>query len=152
MINRWLHVILLASLTALSSLRAQPATPAQVIAPPKALYTPQPAYRPEWAKQGLKGKGVALVTIDNATGKVTSVRMLNSTGNKLLDDATVKAYSQWRFQPGTGSRVKIPIEFTNRPNPQAISRPQHQPPILYGLLFLLGLAGVLLMSRRRRIS
>jgi protein TonB len=145
------RLVLLVSLIAFSSVCGQTANPAQAIAPPKAVYTPQPVYRPEWVKQGLKGKGVALVMIDNTTGKVTDVKMLDSTGNKLLDDAALKAYSQWRFVPGTGSRVKIPIEFTNRPNPQAMRRPQSQPSVLYGLLFLLGLAGLLLVIRRRKV-
>ena len=104
--------------------------------PPKAIYTPKPVYRPEWAKQGLAGKGVVLVTIDQQTGKVTGARMLQSTGNKQLDGAALEAYSQWRFQPGTGSQVKIPIEFASRPKPPAPKRTASQPAILYPLLIL----------------
>src|SRR5689334_3122213 len=85
---------------------AEPPLQAQMTPPasgskPKAIYTPQPVYRPEWAKQGLTGKGVVLVTVDKQTGKVTGARMLESTGNKLLDGSALQAYSQWRFQPGT---------------------------------------------------
>src|SRR5262249_3715349 len=79
--------VLLLAVCPASSLHAQIGTPAARPQPPKAIYTPQPAYRPEWAKQGLAGKGVALVTIDQQTGKVTGVRMLQSTGNKELDGA-----------------------------------------------------------------
>jgi TonB family protein len=81
--------------------------------PPRPIYTPKPAYPAEWAKQGLTGKGVVLVTIDKQTGKVIGAQMLQSTGNKQLDDSALEAYSQWRFDPGTVavSQLKIPTEF-----------------------------------------
>jgi TonB family protein len=80
---------------------------------PTAIYTPKPAYPAEWAKQGLTGKGVVLVTIDKQTGKVIGAQMLQSTGNMQLDDSALEAYSQWRFDPRTVtvSQLKIPIEF-----------------------------------------
>jgi TonB family protein len=109
-------------------------------------------YRPEWAKQGLAGKGVVLVTIDQQTGKVTGARMLQSTGNKQLDGAALEAYSQWRFQPGTGSQVKIPIEFASRPKPPAAKRTAPQPAILYPLLILLGFGVAIMAMRARRKS
>jgi TonB family protein len=118
--------------------------------PPKAIYTPKPIYRPEWAKQGLAGKGAVLVTIDQQSGKVTGVRMLHSTGNKQLDGAALEAYSQWRFQPGTSSQVKIPIEFASRPKPPAPKRAASQPAILYPLLILLGFGVAVIVMRTRR--
>jgi hypothetical protein len=66
------------------TLHAQIGRPTAGQQPPKAIYTSRPVYRPEWAKQGLAGKGVALVTIDQQTGKVAGVRMLQSTGNNRL--------------------------------------------------------------------
>ena len=135
------------------SLQAQIGTPAAGLQPPKAIYTPRPVYRPEWAKQGLAGKGVVLVTIDQRTGKVTGARMLQSTGNKQLDGAALDAYSQWRFQPGTGSQVKIPIEFASRPKPAAPpKRTGPQPAILYPLLILLGFGVAVIAMRARRRS
>jgi TonB family protein len=134
------------------SLHAQIGTPAAGQQPPKAIYTPRPVYRPEWAKQGLTGKGVVLVTIDQQTGKVTGARMLQSTGNKQLDGAALEAYSQWRFQPGTGSQVKIPIEFASRPKPPAPKRTAPQPAILYPLLILLGFGVAVIVMRTRRRS
>ncbi|HEY2680809.1 MAG TPA: energy transducer TonB, partial [Candidatus Udaeobacter sp.] len=133
-----------------SSLHAQIGTPAARPQPPKAIFTPKPVYRPEWAKQGLTGKGVVLVTIDQQTGKVTGARMLESTGNKQLDGAALEAYSQWRFQPGTGSQVKIPIEFASRPKPPAPKRTASQPAILYPLLILLGFGVAVIAMRTRR--
>jgi TonB family protein len=106
-------------------------------------------YRAEWAKQGLTGKGVVLVTIDKQTGNVTGARMLTSTGNQQLDGAALQAYSQWRFDPGTVavSQLKIPIEFANRPPPQPAKRTLPQPVIL---LILLAIAGAAIGFLRKR--
>jgi TonB family protein len=134
------------------SLHAQTGAPAAKQQPPKAIYTPQPVYRPEWTKQGLAGKGVVLVTIDQQTGRVTGARMLQSTGNKQLDGAALEAYSQWRFQPGTGSQVKIPIEFATRPKPSAPKRTAPRPAILYPVLILLGFGVAVIAMRTRRRS
>jgi len=90
-------LVLAMTLISVSSLHAQTGSPAAGQQLPKAIYTPRPVYRPEWAKQGLTGKGVVFVTIDQQTGKVTGARMLQSTGNKQLDGAALEAYSQWRF-------------------------------------------------------
>ncbi|MGH7981841.1 MAG: TonB family protein [Candidatus Udaeobacter sp.] len=147
---RRLFLTVLVTLVSLSSLHAQSAAPSAQ-QPPKAIYTPKPVYRPEWAKQGLTGKGVVLVTIDQQTGRVTGARMFQSTGNKQLDGAALEAYSQWRFQPGSGSQVKIPIEFATRPKPPAPKRTAPQPVILYALLILVGFGlAVMLMRGRRR--
>jgi TonB family protein len=66
-------------------------------------------------RRGLAGKGVVLLTVDKATGKVTSARMLQSTGNDLLDGSALQAYSQWRFEPGTVTQIQMPIKF--KPGP-----------------------------------
>ena len=143
-------LVLMFAFMSVGALHAQVGAPPAVPQPPKAIYTPRPVYRPEWAKQGLSGKGVVLVTIDQQTGKVTGVRMLQSTGNKELDGAALEAYSQWRFQPGTGSQVKIPIEFANRPKPPAPKRTAPQPAFLYPLLILLGFGVAVIAMRARR--
>ncbi len=143
-------VVLLLALVSVCSLHAQIGTPAAGQQLPRAIYTPRPVYQPEWAKQGLIGKGVVLVSIDQQTGKVTGARMLQSTGNKQLDGAALEAYSQWRFQPGTGSQVKIPIGFANRPKPPAPKRTVPQPAILYPLLILLGFGVAVIAMRTRR--
>jgi TonB family protein len=117
-------------------------SPSPSVSLPEATYTPRPVYRPEWAKQGLSGKGVVLVTIDPKTGSVAGVRMLQSTGNKLLDGAALEAYSQWRFKPGSVSQVKMPIEFTNRPRGQTSAQAAKQMPASYYLLILIGVVVV----------
>jgi len=143
-------LVLMFAFVSVCSLHAQIGAPPARPQPPKAIYTPKPVYRPEWAKQGLAGKGVVLVTIDQQTGKVTGVRMLQSTGNKQLDGAALEAYSQWRFQPGTGSQVKIPIEFATRPKPLPAKPSGLKPAILYPLLILLGFGVAVFAMRGRR--
>jgi TonB family protein len=143
-------LLLLVTLVSVSSLRAQSASPVRQPPPPRAVYTPKPVYRPEWAKQGLTGKGVVLVSIDKQTGDVTGARMLTSTGNPQLDGAALQAYSQWRFDPRTVavSQLKIPIEFANRPAPQPAKHTLPQPVILL-IVLAIGGAAVGLLKRRR---
>ena len=126
---------------------AQPASPSLSL--PEATYTPRPVYRPEWAKQGLSGKGVVLVTIDPKTGTVAGVRMLQSTGNSLLDGAALDAYSKWRFKPGSVSQVKMPIEFTNRPRGQVSAKAPKPFPASYYLLILIGIVAVATIILKR---
>ena len=145
-------LIFLFAFLSVSSLHAQVGSPLARPQPPKAIYTPRPVYRPEWAKQGLAGKGVVLVTIDQQTGRVTGVRMLESTRNKQLDGAALETYSQWRFQPGTGSQVKIPIEFASRPKAPPPKAKAPRPAILYPLLILLGFGVAVIAMRARRRS
>src|SRR4030095_12592504 len=124
-VSRWpstmrtVGLAIVVSLASVSSLHAQSPSSVRQPPPPRAVYTPKPQYRAEWAKQGLTGKGVVLVTIDKQTGNVTGARMLTTTGNQQLDGAALQAYSQWRFDPRTVSvsQLKIPIEFAQRPAP-----------------------------------
>jgi TonB family protein len=144
-------VIFVAALVLVCSVHGQNASrPVTQQRPPKAIYTPQPVYRPEWAKQGLTGKGIVLLTIDQQTGKVTGARMVQSTGNKQLDGAALETYSQWRFQPGTGSQVQIPIQFASRSKPPPPKRTAPKPAILYPLLILLGFGVAVFAMRARR--
>ena len=130
-----------------SLLQGQSVSPG--ISLPEATYSPQPVYRPEWAKQGLSGKGVVLVTIDPKTGTVAGVRMLQSTGNKLLDGAALEAYSKWRFKPGSVPQVKMPIEFTNRPKGQISAQAAKPSPASYYLLILIGIVVVVATILKR---
>jgi TonB family protein len=122
---------------------------ARPVIAPKAIFTPSPEYREEWARRGLAGKGVVLVTIDKQTGKVTGAEMLQSTGNKLLDGSALEAYSRWRFDPQTVamSQLKIPIEFANRPKAQTAKRTLPQP---VTVLIVLAIAGAAIGFLKRR--
>ena len=135
-----------------SWVEGQPTTPAQSVSQPQAVYSPQPFYRPEWAAQSLTDKGVVLVKIDPKTGIVTGTRMLQSTGSKLLDGAALKAYSKWRFKPGSVPQAKMPIEFAGRHGPQPSTQTQKQPAILYVLLILLGFGAAVTAMRKKKTS
>jgi TonB family protein len=134
----------------LAPLHAAPANAPGPVARPKALYTPAPVYRPEWARQGLAGKGVVLITIDPETGKVTGARMLQSTGSKLLDGSALQAYSQWRFAPGTVPQLKMPIEFAPRPNALRPNAAPIRPAKLYPVLILVVVAVIMMALFKRR--
>ena len=143
-------LIIAVVLSVISSADAQFTKPPAAAAPPKAIYTPKPVYRPEWAKQKLSGKGVVLVTIDTKTGRVAGARMLESTGNQLLDGAALQAYSQWRFEPGSIPQVKIPVEFTSRQQAQTASRRPMKPALLYPLLIVIGFVIATIAMRAKR--
>jgi TonB family protein len=73
-----------------------------------------PEYPRDARAQGLTGKGVAVVKIDPATGLVTSAWMQKSTGQEILDNATLRAFRQWRFKPRSVTTLEIPIQFTTK--------------------------------------
>jgi periplasmic protein TonB len=77
-----------------------------------ALYAPKPEYPYEARSRHVTGSGVAVVEIDPSSGNVTSASMAQSTGNPILDNATVSAFRRWRFKPGAASKARIPITFT----------------------------------------
>jgi protein TonB len=77
-----------------------------------ALYAPRPQYPYEARSRRIMGSGVCVADVDSASGNVTSAAMAQSIGNPILDNAAVSAFRQWRFRPGTVSKVRIPITFT----------------------------------------
>jgi TonB family protein len=56
--------------------------------------------------------GIVLVDVDSA-GKVTSAKMVKSTGVREYDEAALRKFRQWRFKPPTAAHVKIPVTFTS---------------------------------------
>lgn len=75
------------------------------------IHAPKPTYPYEARMRYEQGSGVAIVTVDVATGQVTDVAMTVSTGSRLLDFETVSTFRQWRFKPGTVYKVRIPIHY-----------------------------------------
>jgi TonB family protein len=67
---------------------------------------PQAAFT--WHKQG---SGWFRLNIDRATGKVTSVKVLKSTGVKILDDSTAVTFMQWRAKPHLIDHAILPATF-----------------------------------------
>jgi TonB family protein len=77
-----------------------------------ALYAPRPQYPYEARSRHITGSGVIVVDVDSGSGNVTSASVASSIGNPILDNAATSAFRQWRFRPGTVSKVRIPITFT----------------------------------------
>ena len=76
------------------------------------IYAPRPVYPYEARRQRITGSGIAVLTVDSAIGNVTSVRMMQSCGNAILDNATLDAFRKWRFKPGSALGVQVPITYT----------------------------------------
>ncbi len=77
-----------------------------------AVSAPRPEYPYEARRSKITGSGVCVMTVDTASGAVTSAEMASSCGNPILDNAATSAFRRWRFKPGTVSRVRTPITFT----------------------------------------
>lgn len=77
-----------------------------------AVYAARPEYPAEARSKRWTGAGIVRLDVDRKTGEVTSARILHSTGRRILDEAALNAFRQWRFRPVTVSHVRIPIRFT----------------------------------------
>jgi len=77
-----------------------------------ATYAPRPQYPYEARSRRITGWGVCVVEINAGSGSVRSASMASSSGNPILDNAALSAFRQWRFKPGSVSKVRIPITFT----------------------------------------
>ena len=62
----------------------------------------------------LSGSALFMVDFDYATGKVTSVHVLKSTGSEELDAISIRRLEQWHSKPRTITHKKVPITFTIR--------------------------------------
>jgi TonB family protein len=61
---------------------------------------PKPEY-PLFARaHHFTGSGIFILRVHVKTGIVAEVRMLRSTGHRILDEAAVRGLSQWRYKPG----------------------------------------------------
>ncbi len=87
-----------------------PAAPADE-GQPEYLANPKPAYPYAARQRHQEGTVLLLVTLD-ADGNPTSVEVEQSSGVAVLDDAArKKVAADWRFKPGQGSTVHVPVEF-----------------------------------------
>ena len=77
-----------------------------------ALYAPRPQYPYEARSRHVTGSGVIVCSVDSGSGNVGGCSVSKSTGSTILDNAATSAFQQWRFRPGTLSKVNIPITFT----------------------------------------
>lgn len=80
------------------------------------LNNPSPIYPQIARKQEIEGK-VLLVVLVRDDGKPQFVKIYQSSGTKILDEAAIAAVSKWSFIPATrfgqniAAEVLIPIEF-----------------------------------------
>src|SRR2546429_9650933 len=74
------------------------------------------AYRPEYPYEARRdhvtGTGRVVMHIERSTGKVISCEMELSTGSRILDEAVLDAFRQWRFKPRTIAGARVPITFS----------------------------------------
>ena len=75
-------------------------------------FAPRPVYPYEARRQRITGSGIALLTVAPVDGKVVDVRMTQSCGSAVLDNATRDAFQRWHFKPGSVERVQVPITYT----------------------------------------
>jgi TonB family protein len=77
-------------------------------------YAPRPIVPAEARARGLKGAGVCVVYL-RPDGTVERAEMNPSTGEPLLDKASIEAFSRWKFAtPVTVKKLKIPIRYTGK--------------------------------------
>ena len=77
-----------------------------------AMYAPPPAYPYEARRRGITGSGSVELTVNRGNGNVIEARMAQSTGSDVLDNSAMSACRNWRFRPGTVTRVIVPITYT----------------------------------------
>jgi periplasmic protein TonB len=76
-----------------------------------AVSAPLPEYPYQAKRANITGSGVCVMTVDTASGKVTDATMTQSTGDGILDKATINTFRKWRFKPGTVSQVGVPVDY-----------------------------------------
>jgi periplasmic protein TonB len=76
-----------------------------------AVKTQIPDYPYEAMRAHITGNGICVMTVDPASGNVTSTVMEKSTGNGILDKVTTDAFRKWQFKPGTVSKLRVPISY-----------------------------------------
>ena len=77
-----------------------------------AINAPRPAYPYEARRRRVTGSGVAILDVNSGNGLVIAARIVESTGNPILDNSALSAFKRWRFRIGSPSTVKIPFTFT----------------------------------------
>src|SRR5438477_1276599 len=78
-----------------------------------AIFAPKPDYPYEARSRHVTGSGVAILSVDVASGSVTDASMAQSIGSPILDNATTSTFRRWRFRPGkVAPKVKVPITYT----------------------------------------
>lgn len=84
--------------------------------PPQPVTKSQPVYPSKLLSKGIGGKVVVAVTV-GADGRVAGAKVRDSSGNRDLDDAALKAVRKWKFRPAVRGGKKaqatalVPFNF-----------------------------------------
>ena len=89
--------------------KQEPSLPT-VVPQPLAGSNPPPAYPSYAIRNNLEGTTLLEVQVDDE-GIVGKVRLIRSSGHKILDEAAMRAVKTWRFDHGPGL-ARVPIVFT----------------------------------------
>jgi TonB family protein len=78
---------------------------------PRVVYAPQPEFPAEaHTRSGISRAGRFRISF-NAHGNARNVQVIQSTGNGLLDQATIGALRQWKSTPGREWSATVPVTF-----------------------------------------
>lgn len=77
----------------------------------KPLKRVEPVYPAEAARSGTSGFVEVEYTVD-ASGKVSSVSVVNAKPARTFESAAVKAVKQWEFAAGSDGRGKVRLDFS----------------------------------------
>jgi TonB family protein len=80
---------------------------------PRLVYAPAPPFPPGVSPRGLSGEGRFRLTF-NASGNVTNVQMVKSTGNPYFDSSAIETLRQWKSSPSQGWAITVPVIFQTR--------------------------------------
>lgn len=86
------------------------------------VFSPRPSYPYEARKVRAGGSGVAMLKIDEETGRVQEATMRASTGSVVLDNNTLLTLRLWRFQPHTVAKATVAINYSM----QGVSIEKHE--------------------------
>ena len=78
---------------------------------PKLIHDVKPRYTSEAMRAKLRGAVLLQGTV-GIDGVVRDVRVIRSLDPSGLDVETIKAFSQWRFQPGMRDGQVVPVVVT----------------------------------------
>ena|ERR1700726_3251006 len=72
---------------------------------------PTPKYPIEARRRHMTGMGIFEVRVDSATGAVTDVTVVHSTGFQILDRSATDTLKRWKFRPNKVVKIRLPITF-----------------------------------------
>ena len=75
------------------------------------VYQVPPEYPFEVRRSRITGHGILFGQVDYKAGTVISVKMEKSTGSRILDQAALNAFREWRFKPSTTRQFRVPINY-----------------------------------------